>query len=335
MSLIHESHDYERGGTQKDVYTPDEVVEVPCPLCGGDDRTRLYTEYEVVGISRCHACGLIYTSPRLRDPEKVYWGDAESYLAEARLIFEGKAAHHRDPNYDEELRALEREKPGRGRLLDVGCNMGMLLRRAVARGWEAEGVEPSPPLASLARERLGLTVHNCFLHELGADHEGRWDVVALSDVFEHVTEPLAMLADARRLLAPGGILYVKVPNARWNLFKQFALARLGRAPRQGVWDAYEHVVHYTHETLLEMLRRGGFRPRRVGVGRPVQVPAWHLHVGHYYQYPSPWTLDWKRTLGRWACYQASRLERLVRLGSIGYLAPNVFAIAEPAGEAAG
>lgn len=105
-SLIQESHEYERGGTQKEWYSPEEVVAVPCPLCGSESRKQIYSEHGAIGISKCLSCSLIYTCPRIKAPEQVYWGDAEKYYAEARLIFEGKATHHRDPNYLEELQFL-------------------------------------------------------------------------------------------------------------------------------------------------------------------------------------------------------------------------------------
>ena len=61
----------------------------------------------------------------------------------------------------EELELIETYVPEKGRFLDVGCNMGMLLRLARCRGWEPVGVEPSPALHRIATEELGLTVHNC------------------------------------------------------------------------------------------------------------------------------------------------------------------------------
>lgn len=289
--------DYDRGGTQRASYAPDEVREVPCPFCGAEAPTPLFREYGSVEVVRCD-CGQIYTSPRILDPEGVYHGDRDAYHREARLVFEGRAPHHRDPNYREELDLIGRHRAPPGRFLDVGCNMGMLLRLARDRGWETTGVDPSPSLSGLAREELGLDVLTCFLHEVPPEHDGRYDVVALSDVFEHVSDPLGMLADVDRLLAPDGILYVKVPNARFNLFKQAAAGVLGRTPQHGVWDSYEHVVHYTDETLRRMLARGGFRVVELATPRPVQIPVWHHLVGQYYQHPSPWTLDWRRHLGR-------------------------------------
>jgi SAM-dependent methyltransferase len=294
--------DYHRGGTQKDRYSAHEVVDVSCPLCGRTSGATVSTEHGALGIRRCDGCSLLYTSPRVREPERVYWGDHESYLAEARLIFSGERPHHRDPNYLEELGLIERHRPQRGRLLDVGCNMGMLLRLARERGWEAIGVEPSPALHRIATEQFALEVHNCFLADMPTATHDTFDVVALSDVFEHVTEPRALLRDASRLLKPDGLLYVKVPN----------------------------VVHYTERTLRAMLDAGGFEPLEMTFAAPVQVPVWHEHVGHYFQYPSPWILDWRRHLARSAFHRLAHFERVLRGGRIGYLAQNLVAVAQRA-----
>src|SRR5262249_44562139 len=118
MALIKETQDYQRGGTQKDEYRDDEVVTVNCALCGSSRRTDLYCEHGTLVVSRCSDCSLIYTSRRINAPEQVYWGSADAYYEEARLIFEGRSAHHRDPNYLEELGLIKRYKPA-GRFLDV------------------------------------------------------------------------------------------------------------------------------------------------------------------------------------------------------------------------
>lgn len=327
MSLIKETQDYERGGTQKNEYAADEVVRVACPLCGSERRSPIYREHGTLEVSRCESCSLMYTSTRVKSPEQVYWGNANTYLEEARLVFQGKAAHHRDPNYLEELELIKTFKPA-GRFLDVGCNMGMLLRHVKKMGWIGIGVEPSPTLSRLAIEQLGLEVYNCFLHELPEKERESFDVVALSDVLEHITEPIEFLNVAARYLKLDGLLYIKVPNGRWNLFKQKVLGLIGKAPKQGVWDSYEHVVHYTDRTLAKMLDRAGFDVVKVSIGRAIQVPVWHQYVGHYYLYSTPFLFDWKRQLGRSAFYWLSWPERVCRGGSIGWLAPNVVALAK-------
>src|SRR3990167_5179899 len=126
--------DYERGGLQEELYGDADVEEVSCPLCEGEGREPLYIERGNLGIVRCKNCQLIYVSPRLKHPEHVYWGDAENYYREARLIFDGKAPHHRDPNYLSDLKLLEQFRPN-GNLLDIGSNMGFFLRHTRGKGW--------------------------------------------------------------------------------------------------------------------------------------------------------------------------------------------------------
>src|SRR5437763_11801908 len=70
MQLTGEAQGYEHGGTQKNEYAEDEVVEVSCPLCGSDKRRRIYTEYGSIGVSECQDCSLVYTSPRIHSPEE-------------------------------------------------------------------------------------------------------------------------------------------------------------------------------------------------------------------------------------------------------------------------
>ena len=324
--MIPAESDYERGGRQRAVYGEADVTAVTCPLCGEERGERLYTERGVLGVVRCAGCDLIYVSPRLTSPEQVYWGDAVQYEHEARMIFSGVAAHHRDPNYLDDLNVIEQFKP-EGMFLDVGTNMGFFLRQTRGRRWNTIGVEPSASLAELARVHFGLDVRTCFLEDAKFP-DSHFDVVTMTDVFEHIADPRSMLREIRRILKSDGILFIKVPNGRFNVFKLRLLTLFGRLKDFDVFDSYEHVVHYTSRTLRRMLQEEGFQVRRQLIARPIQLPAWHRYVGQYYQYPSPWALDWQRHIARSLLYYASRLESRLLGGEVGWLAPNIVVVAE-------
>ena len=318
--------DYERGGTQKDIYDDSEVMGVSCPFCDSDRYKEIYKERGALRIVQCAPCGLIYVNPRLKNPEKVYWGDAEKYLKEAKLIFEGKAAHHRDLNYLEDLSFIQRHKPA-GNFLDVGTNMGFFLRNAKGRGWNLYGVEPSPSLSEMARRYFELNVKTTFLEDAGFDEEF-FDVVTMTDVLEHIGDPGKALSEARRILKPEGILFIKVPNGLFNMVKFKLAASLGKLKDYDIFDSYEHVIHYSGRTLRKMLEKHGFRVVDVKIGRPIQIPVWHKYVGQYYQYPSPRALDWKTQRARSLLYFLSKIEFYLRGKNIGYLAPNIIVIAQ-------
>jgi len=318
--------DYERGGKQKDCYSQDEVIARNCPLCGTASYVEIYKERGAVGIVRCGKCGLVYTNPMVKEPEKNYWGDEKKYYEEARLIFEGKAKSHRDVNYLEDLKAIESLKP-KGNFLDIGTNMGMFLRHTRGRSWNVTGIEPSPALSEMARKYFGLNIKTAYLDKAGFEDE-YFDVVTMTDVFEHIPEPKKMLEDIRKVIKRGGILFIKVPNGRYNLLK-LALAKMtGRLKDHDVFDSYEHLTHFSHDMLKKMLRESGFKVRKAYIGKPIQLPVWHKYVGHYYQYPCPWIMDWKNYLLRSVFYWISKIERVLRLGNIGYFAPNIIVMSE-------
>lgn len=321
--------DYERGGTQKAFYENSEVVETLCLLCGSMEHKKIYQERGALGIVKCGHCGLIYVSPRLKKPEEVYWGDVEKYFNEARLIFEGRANHHRDPNYMQDLKLIYRYK-SKGNFLDVGINMGFFLRNAKKMGyWDIYGVEPSPSLSEIARKYFGLNVKTAFLKNAGFENDF-FDIVAMTDVFEHITEPREILKDIHMILKKDGILFIKVPNGLFNLFKLYTAKALKKLKNYDIFDSYEHVVHYSDKTLRLMLEKFGFKVIKSFIGRPIQLPVWQRYVGHFYQYPTPWGLDYKRQSARNILYWLSLIEFRLRLNTIGYLAPNIIAIARKA-----
>jgi SAM-dependent methyltransferase len=180
--------------------------------------------------------------------------------------------HPRDPNYREHWATLSTIKP-HGRLLDVGSHLGFFLRLGRGKGWELHGIEPSAQSASIGSTAFDLDIRTGYVHE-ASFAPNSFDVVTLVDVFEHVVEPRKLLTEIFRLLAPGGVLFVKVPNGRYNLLKLKILRTLLRSSQFDIFDSREHVVHYTEVTLNRMLRETGFVRSRFYVPKPIQTGAW-------------------------------------------------------------
>ncbi len=311
--------DYIHGGTQKDHYGASEKEHCVCPLCGSNDSRNIDNE-RGLGIAECSQCQLIFTNPRAVDSDKNYFGDANVFYEEARLIFKGKKKHHRDRNYEYELKKIRRLKQS-GRLLDVGPNMGFFIRKAKALGYDVEGVEPSPSLAAIAQREWDVNVHNSFLEEANLDEQS-YDVITMIDVFEHVTNPSELLNVCHKLLVSDGVLAIKVPNGRYNMMKMNLAKRTKKHGKMDVWDAYEHVVHYTPRTFGMMAKKCGFNVEKFIIPKPIHTPIWANLVGHYYQYPSPFILDWKRIMLRNFFYFMGKFERL--FGKKTRFSPDLF-----------
>lgn len=86
------------------------------------------------------------------------------------------------------------------------------------------------------------------------------DVILCLSVLEHLWDPDAMLAECRRLLAPGGVLLVNVPSWRGKRALEFSAFRLGLSPREEMDD---HKTYYDPRDLWPMLVRAGFLPHNI------------------------------------------------------------------------
>jgi SAM-dependent methyltransferase len=90
------------------------------------------------------------------------------------------------------------------------------------------------------------------------------DIVLCISVLEHLWEPLDTLSELRRLVVPGGVCLVNVPNWRGKRFLEFSAFRLGLSPAEEMDD---HKVYYDPSDLWPLLVRAGFLPHNIRCGR--------------------------------------------------------------------
>jgi SAM-dependent methyltransferase len=153
-------------------------------------------------------------------------------------------------------RLIDRSVPTRDatprRLLDVGCASGLFLEAMQSyRGWQIEGVELNEIAARTTSERLGVPVF-AGPFERAKYADGTFDAITMWDVLEHLHEPLYSLREIRRILRPGGVLFVRVPNAA-----SYVARMCGR-----YWSGYDlprHMTLFTPRTLGRALAQAGFR----------------------------------------------------------------------------
>jgi SAM-dependent methyltransferase len=136
-----------------------------------------------------------------------------------------------------------------GALVDLGCWVGFLLDEARARGWETVGVEPSEFAASYAAGQLGLDVRNEDLFDAELPQE-RFDAVFMGDVIEHLPAAGEAVERSKRLLVPGGVLAMALPDAG---------SRVARSLGRRWWSVIPTHVHYfTRRSMAQFLAGHGF-----------------------------------------------------------------------------
>jgi 2-polyprenyl-3-methyl-5-hydroxy-6-metoxy-1,4-benzoquinol methylase len=141
------------------------------------------------------------------------------------------------------------------RILDVGCGTGALGARLAALGNHVEGITHDPDEAAVAAGRLA-AVHVLDLDEPAAigravDLPG-FDTVILSNVLEHLRDPLATLHGLDPLLDTGAPAYVALPNVACFWVRAGLLAGRFTPRNDGILDR-THLHHYTLRTARQLL----------------------------------------------------------------------------------
>jgi SAM-dependent methyltransferase len=152
-------------------------------------------------------------------------------------------------------------------VLDVGCGQGELLQWLAEQGYDPHGIEPADEAAAVARER-GLDARTATLETLLDGEPETYDAVLLLNVLEHVPDAPAMLRGIARLLEPGGLLYIRVPND-FNPLQLAAQEKLGAEPW---WVAVpDHVNYFDVQSLCATCEQVGFEPLDVQADFPMEL----------------------------------------------------------------
>lgn len=233
----------------------------PCP-CGAG-RAEAYALRPNADGVRCLTCGLLARRPLPSEAElrrhyrQRYWtryADEQSGTA-------------RENVYRRALEWIERYRRPPGLLVDVGCGPGALLAQGRERHWRVSGLDPSFAAVLEARQR-------------GLDAvEGTWpdsplsggsaDVVTLVNVLDHLRDPLRALEEAGRVLKPGGLLYLRLPNGPLHARLSRLLERLG-----GDGLAVFHLYGFGPRALRHYLVLAGFSVLGVRAAPPSEGDAY-------------------------------------------------------------
>jgi SAM-dependent methyltransferase len=162
-------------------------------------------------------------------------------------------------------------------LLEIGAGTGQLLAALRARGVAAEGVELRQDLIEEAHRFFGSLPIQRVSGTALPFADGTFDVVSSFDVFEHIPDSDAHLAEVQRVLRTGGTYLIQTPNKwtnvvfetiRWRSFTRFR---------------EDHCSLHTMRELVARLRASGFDPRAYDV--PVVNAFFREKVKRYAGWP--------------------------------------------------
>jgi 2-polyprenyl-3-methyl-5-hydroxy-6-metoxy-1,4-benzoquinol methylase len=145
---------------------------------------------------------------------------------------------------------------GRGRrLLDVGAADGLLSGKLTERGWRVTAIEGDPALAQAGAPRCERMITANLDRDL-PDLDGPFDAIVYADVLEHLADPLRVLVELDRSLAPDGFVIVSVPNIAHFYVRLLLLCGRFDYIDRGILDR-THLRFFTERTLRALIDDAG------------------------------------------------------------------------------
>lgn len=238
-----------------------------CAICGGSGINQRYlTSPDYISgitfqLSRCTSCGSLQTIAPPASDKHDYYG-TEYYNSEKgkfSLIIE----HIFHLNHARNARALQRRFPAK-RVLEVGCGRGYLLSELKKMGVSVRCLE-SASAAEWILDNPDVPVST-----LSDTEESAWpfedqafDLVIFWHVLEHLPDPATSLKETYRCLAPGGSVYISIPD----------ISSLQARMHPATWfhlDVPRHLYHFSEKGLKSALTRTGFTAVRNMAGDRMQ-----------------------------------------------------------------
>lgn len=256
---LQKEHGIPTPSRQTEACASGRIAYAACPLCGGSDipyhieadttRHALYKPAmpKTMRWRSCAGCGHVFTegyyTPEMLDivfsdtqPSQKVGYDLEGQRKVSARIVERVARHI-----------------GSGDWLDIGFGNASLLFTAQEWGFTPVGIDLRTDNVEAVR-KLGIEAHAVPIEDLQGC-AGRFSVVSMADVLEHMPFPRLALEAVQRLLRPGGVLFVSMPNMDSIVWR--ALDAAGTNP---YWGEIEHYHNFTRARLNALLEECGFAP---------------------------------------------------------------------------
>lgn len=248
--------------------------KISCIICGISDYKVLFKEHEaqINRIVKCVNCGFMYANPQNKiDPEK--------FSKEQKLLppisskdLNVQKNYIQLADYKKIAAFINKEKNGKGKLLEVGAFIGVFLNYLNKQGWDVVGLEPNVRAVKYAKEHFGLNILPTTLENSNFPKE-TFDVIVMAHVIEHLFEPAESLFIVNNILKRNGLLIIETPTYDTLMFRL-----LGRRERSISCNG--HLFFFTLMSLKRLLEQNGFKViQQELVGRTLSLERLLWNIG--------------------------------------------------------
>lgn len=154
--------------------------------------------------------------------------------------------------------------PAGATVLDVGCGTGIIGRALQAKKQcVVDGADSDPAALQVVKEHLRRVApanleDSGWAEQLIAQGFSNYDVILFGDVLEHTRNPVDILAESRKLLAPGGRVILSVPNVAYIMVRLRMIFGIFEYADSGIMDR-THLRFFTRAAARKMIEDAGLR----------------------------------------------------------------------------
>ncbi len=219
-----------------------------CPLCHSEKINRHlnlrdhFLSKENFSIYQCDDCGFRFTSPRPETDELGGYYKSDEYIAHSNTRKGLVANVYQIVRNFTIRRKVNLLSSGRaaGHILDIGCATGEFLHAFAQKGWMTTGIEPDADAAEYAVKNYGLEIHG--ESQIEKFENNSFDIVTMWHVLEHVEDFHQRIQSIKRILKPGGLLVIAVPNPDSYDASEYASF-------WAAWDVPRHLSHFSQKNI--------------------------------------------------------------------------------------
>lgn len=195
---------------------------IVCPICGEPDSSNVVSQNTIFGqaydIYFCTTCTLYYLFHQPSETVIKEYYRKEYYANQQRSVFSymlrswfSKMRALSQYYYIEQFTSFTSGK----KVLEIGSSDGSLLELFKQNGWDVKGLEYSEFSIDKAWKKHHIELEPIDIFKINPDHS-TFNLILFSHVLEHMNDPIDVLKHCKKLLIPGGIIFIELPHAPLN-----------------------------------------------------------------------------------------------------------------------
>jgi SAM-dependent methyltransferase len=230
-----------------------------CPLCSSENTGSylsvrdLFLSMESFELFRCSKCGFVFTQDQPEENIISRYYESDDYIShnDSAGGFSNRLYRFSRRIMLKKKKDLVKRTTGlkTGSLLDIGSGTGHFISEMKKAGWSVKGIEINAKAREFSASHFGLEIISS--EQISTLPSDSFDCITLWHVLEHFQEPFRYASEILRLLKPGGICVLALPNCSSydaQYYREF-------------WAAYDvprHLWHFTPDTFKVFADRTGF-----------------------------------------------------------------------------